>query len=325
MSSASQILASLRATPDGVSGADLCSQLGISRAAVWSHIEALRANGFEIVASPHRGYQLMSEPDVLLAEDILSRLNPGNPIGSQVIVLQETTSTNDEVARAAQAGQEEGLACFAESQTKGRGRLGRSWSSPQGKGLWFSVLLRPSLAPADCTRLTVATAVALVRAIERVAGIKPSIKWPNDLLIDGKKIAGILTEMSAELDHVHHVVIGVGVDVNQTASDFNGPLKSIATSLKIAAGRQVPRAELAAAILNELSDVYQKIQTGEFPAVSMEWAKNCATLGQQVQIDAGARQLSGRAEALDETGALLLRTDHGRLERVVGGDVTIVP
>lgn len=324
MNSSSQILAALRSNLNGVSGGDLCNRLGISRAAVWSHIESLRANGFEIIASPHRGYQLLHEPDLLLADDIQSQIETEDLVGSKVIVIQETTSTNDEVARAAQQNQPEGLVVFAESQTKGRGRLGRKWDSPDGKGLWFSALLRPALAPSECTRLTAATAVALIRAIAKTSGITPSIKWPNDLLVNGKKVAGILTEMSAELDHVHYVIIGVGIDVNQTAADFTGELKEIATSLKVESGNEISRSNLAAAVLHELSRVYDQIQNGAFPKIAEEWAANCATLGNQVVIDAGARQFAGRAEALDETGALLLRTEHGRLERIMGGDVSIV-
>ena len=160
MNAPAKILAALRASGLGVSGTELCQQLGVSRAAVWAHIESLRAAGFEIVASPHRGYQLVKSPDALLADDLTSRLGNVSVIGRKIIVLSETTSTNDEIEKAAHANRDEGLVVFAESQTQGRGRRGRSWSSPAGKGLWFSILLRPQLAPDECTQLTVATATA---------------------------------------------------------------------------------------------------------------------------------------------------------------------
>ncbi|HIL25002.1 MAG TPA: biotin--[acetyl-CoA-carboxylase] ligase [Verrucomicrobia bacterium] len=323
MSPAAQLLAALRVHPEGVAGTDLCQQLGVTRAAVWSHIELLRAAGFEIIASPHRGYQLVSKPDALLAVDLQSRLATGQVIGNVIRVLPQTTSTNDEASRAALEDHPEGLVIFAESQSAGRGRMGRRWSSPAGRGLWFSVLLRPSLAPSECTQLTAASANALVRAIQSTTGITPEIKWPNDLLIKGKKIAGILTEMSAELEHVRSVVLGIGIDVNQTASEFPADIRNIATSLKLATGKSVSRADLAEAVLHELDREYARILAGDFAAVAEEWAGYCTTLGKLATIDMGTRRVRGRAEALDENGALLLRTEHGRIERIIGGEVTL--
>ena len=323
MTTAAQLLAALRTHPDGVAGTDLCQQLHVTRAAVWSHIESLREAGFEIIASPHRGYQLVSAPDALLAVDLQSRLIQDQAIGSTVRVLQNTTSTNDEASRAALEGHPEGLVIFAESQSTGRGRMGRRWSSPTGRGLWFSALLRPSLTPGECTQLTAASAIALVRAIQSATGITPEIKWPNDLLIKGKKIAGILTEMSAELEHVRSVVLGIGIDVNQTASEFPADLRGIATSLKLAMGKNVSRPDLAEAVLLNLNEEYARILASNFAAVAEEWASHCSTLGKQVTIDMGTRRVRGRAEALDENGALLLRTEHGRIERIIGGEVTL--
>ncbi|MDC0143284.1 biotin--[acetyl-CoA-carboxylase] ligase [Verrucomicrobia bacterium] len=323
MTTAAQLLAALRTHPDGVAGTDLCQQLHVTRAAVWSHIESLREAGFEIIASPHRGYLLVSAPDALLAVDLQSRLIKDQVIGSTVRVLQNTTSTNDEASRAALEGHPEGLVIFAESQSAGRGRMGRRWSSPTGRGLWFSALLRPSLTPGECTQLTAASAIALVRAIQSATGITPEIKWPNDLLIKGKKIAGILTEMSAELEHVRSVVLGIGIDVNQTASEFPDDLRGIATSLKLAVGKKVSRPDLAEAVLHNLDHEYGRILGGNFAAVAEEWASHCSTLGKQATIDMGDRRVRGRAEALDENGALLLRTEHGRIERIIGGEVTL--
>jgi BirA family biotin operon repressor/biotin-[acetyl-CoA-carboxylase] ligase len=323
MTPAAQLLAALRAHPDGVAGTELCQQLGVTRAAVWSHIESLREAGFEIIASPHRGYQLVAAPDALLAVDLQSRQRKGQLIGNAIRVLPQTTSTNDEASRAALEGHPEGLVIFAESQSAGRGRMGRRWSSPAGRGLWFSVLLRPSLAPSECTQLTAASANALVRAIQSTTGITPEIKWPNDLLIKGKKIAGILTEMSAELEHVRSVILGIGIDATQTASEFPADLRNIATSLKLATGKTVSRADLAEAVLRELDREYARILAGQFAAVAEEWGSRCSTLGKQVTIDMGARRVRGRAEALDENGALLLRTEHGRIERIIGGEVTL--
>jgi BirA family biotin operon repressor/biotin-[acetyl-CoA-carboxylase] ligase len=323
MTADAKILSALRADPDGVSGAQLAAQLGVSRAAVWARIEELRRAGYEIEAGPHFGYRLVGSPDALHADDLLARLGKTKIVGRDIRVFEETTSTNDVIEKLARDGVKEGVAVFAESQTKGRGRLGRKWMSPTHKGLWFSILLRPELRPQETTQLTVASATALRRAIKTVTGLHAEIKWPNDLLIGGKKIAGVLTEMSAELDRVRHVILGIGVDVNQAAGEFPPELRKTATSLKIEAGEKVVRAELATEMLRELDADYARICDGQFSAIADEWQAGCATLGQNVSVQMGTRRIRGCAESLDDEGALLVRTEHGRLERVIGGDVTL--
>jgi len=320
----SQILSALRQAGTGaVSGADLSQALGVTRAAIWARIEDLRSFGYDIEASPHHGYRLCNVPDVLHADDLLSLVSAGQIIGRDIRVFQETQSTNDVVEKLAQDGVREGVVVFAESQTRGRGRLGRKWISPARKGLWFSVLLRPDLRPQAATQLTVAAATALVRAIESCTSLRMEIKWPNDILIRGKKVAGVLTELNAELDHVKYLILGIGVDVNLGASDLPADLRKIATSLKIEAGESFRRADLAAAIMRELDRDYERIRKQQFAAVADEWQRHCTTLSQRVAIHIGERTLEGRAESLDADGALLLRTDHGHLERVIGGDVIL--
>jgi BirA family biotin operon repressor/biotin-[acetyl-CoA-carboxylase] ligase len=323
MTTDAQILAALRSVnEDGVSGAELSNKLGISRAAIWARIEELRQVGYDIEATPHLGYRLVSSPDTLHADDLLARLGKTKVIGRDIRVFEETTSTNDVVEKLARDKVKEGAVVFAESQSKGRGRLGRKWISPARKGLWFSILLRPDLRPQEATQLTVASATALRRAIETNTGVKAKIKWPNDILIDGKKVSGILTELSAELDRVKHIILGIGVDVNLNAAEFPAELRKIATSLKIETGKHISRAGLAVEILRQLDDDYARVCTGKFEAVADEWEEHCGTIGQPVTIQVGERKIHGRAESLDDDGALLLRTEHGRLERVTGGDVT---
>src|ERR1039457_4449784 len=271
MTTDAKILSALRANPDGVSGAQLAEQLAISRAACWARIEELRRVGFEIEAGPHFGYRLVDEPDALLADDLLARLGPTKVVGRDIQVFEQTTSTNDVAEKLARDGVKEGAVVFAESQTKGRGRLGRKWLSPTRKGLWFSVLLRPILHPQETTQLTVISATALRRAIKTITGLSAEIKWPNDLLLGGKKVAGILTEMSAEMDRVRHVILGIGVDVNQAVDEFPPELRKIATSLKIESGAAVSRAELAVEILRELDLDYARICAGKFSEVADEW------------------------------------------------------
>lgn len=324
MTTDAQILIALRAADNGgVSGAELSQELGISRAAIWARIEELRRLGYEIEASPVLGYRLVSSPDVLHADDLLARLGKTKVVGRDIRVFEQTTSTNDVVEKLARDGVKEGVVVFAESQTKGRGRLGRVWTSPTRKGLWFSILLRPDLRPQETTQLTVAAATALWRAIHEETGLAPEIKWPNDILVRGRKVVGILTELSAEVDRVKHVTLGVGVDVNLAANEFPVELRKIATSLRIESGELVSRADLATTILRELDRDYARVCAGKFSEVADEWEEHCSTIGQRVVISMGDRRLRGRAESLDDDGALRLRTEHGRLERIIGGDVTL--
>jgi BirA family biotin operon repressor/biotin-[acetyl-CoA-carboxylase] ligase len=323
MTTDAKILLALRENAGGVSGAELADQLHISRAAIWSRIEDLRQLGYEIEAGPHFGYRLVGEPDALIADDLVARLGKVKIIGRDIRVFKQTTSTNDVIDKLARDGVREGVVVFAESQTRGRGRLGRKWISPAKKGLWFSILLRPRLRPQEATRLTVASSTALRRAIERQTKLEAEIKWPNDILIGGKKVAGILTELSAELDQVKHVILGIGVDVNLDEDDLPAELRKVASSLKIESGRAVERAELATTILHELDVDYFRIGAGRFAAVADEWEENCATIGKRVTVHIGGRKIHGRAESLDGNGALLLRTEHGHLEQITGGDVSL--
>lgn len=317
-----KIISALReAGTSGITAALLQEKSGETTAGLATRMSALRRLGYEIESTPHLGYRLIGQPDLLHADDLLSRLPFPRIVGRDIQVFQETSSTNDIAEKLARDGVAEGVTIFAESQSKGRGRLGRKWLSPTGQGLWFSILLRPRLPPGSVTQLTIATATAVARALRTQTGLTPQIKWPNDILFQGKKAVGILTELSAEVDRVRYVIIGIGVDVNVT--DFSPEISAIATSLAQAAGRRFVRAEVAAAILTEMEQDYGRIMRGQFTAVAEEWEQQCITLGRRVRIHNGDRTLNGRAESLDSDGALLLRTDHGHLERIVGGDVTI--
>src|SRR5678815_4719167 len=207
-----QILSALRgAGEDSVSGTELSQRLGISRAAIWARIEELRTLGYDIEASPHRGYRLRTVPDLLHADDLLSRLGKTRVVGRDIRVFEKTTSTNDVVELLARGGVKEGVVGCAESRWCVRGRLGRKWISPLRKGLWFSVLLRPELRPQSATQLTIMAATSLARAIRRQTSLVLAIKWPNDLLVGGKKVAGILTELQGGLDRIKFIILGMGV------------------------------------------------------------------------------------------------------------------
>ena len=319
-----RILTAFRSAGErSLSTEEIARQAGISVSAVQRRVEALRALGYEIESSPHRGYRFVRGPDLLHAEDLHAQLGRKTGIGRDIRVFEETTSTNDVVDRLARDGVREGVVVFAESQTRGRGRLGRNWMSPSRKGLWFSVLLRPNLPLESVTQITIAAATALARAIRTQAHVRPDIKWPNDIVIGGKKIAGVLTELTAEVDTVKFVILGIGVDVNLVPSDFPPELHGVATSLRIEAGHPIDRAALAAAILRELDIDYRRVTHGRFEEVADEWEAQCVTIGHQVVVQMGNRKVRGQAESLDSVGALLLRTHHGHLERISGGDVTL--
>lgn len=320
MTTDARILRELRQR-GAVATSDLSRATSMSERDLLARISELRRLGYDIASTPHQGFRLVASPDRLDADDLLSRLGNTRVIGRDVRVFNETTSTNDIADKLARDGVREGIVIFAEAQTKGRGRAGRRWMSPPGKGLWFSVLVRPAIAPQAATQLTVISATAVARAIRQHTSLVPQIKWPNDILIGGKKAVGILTEMNVERDRVRHVILGIGVDVN--VKEFPAELRDIATSLALAAGRDLDRCELAATILRELDADYARICANDFASVAEEWERQCITLGRRVRVQERERALTGRAESLAPDGALLLRTDHGHLERIIGGDVLL--
>jgi BirA family biotin operon repressor/biotin-[acetyl-CoA-carboxylase] ligase len=319
-----QILTALRGGSGSLALADLAERTGLTRSALQTRLDSLRVLGYGIETSPHRGCRLTSVPDVLHADDLISRLGPERRIiGRDIRVFQVTTSTNDVAEKLARDGVEEGVVVFAEAQSRGRGRLGRKWLSPAHKGLWFSVLLRPRLSPQAVTQLTVAAATALVRAIRQQVPVMPQIKWPNDVLVNGRKCAGVLTELHGEPDAIHHAILGVGVDVNLTHDDFPPDLRATATSLRGETGQPIDRPALAAQILRELDRDYGRISAGRFDEVAEEWEQLCTTLGRRIVVRVGERRIAGYAEALDPEGALRLRTQHGHLERITGGEISV--
>nr|WP_286202555.1 biotin--[acetyl-CoA-carboxylase] ligase [Comamonas sp. JC664] len=308
-----------RGSDDYTSGEALSSKLGLSRTAVWKHVESLRAKGYRIEAVSARGYRLVSVPDRLTALEVVPLLDT-HDLGRTLHHHASLPSTNEKAFRLAQDGAEHGEVVVAEQQTAGKGRRGRVWVSPPGLNLYFSAILRPALPPQRAPELTLVAAVALAEAL-RDAGANAAIKWPNDVHIDGRKVAGILTELSAEPERVHFVIVGVGVNLNSQAEHFPDELRDTATSLSLALGKPVQRAQFAAALwtrLEEWLDLY--LETG-FDAVRARWKALSSTLGQDVLVRTDRQELRGRAEDIDPSGALLVRTAEGSLERVLAGDV----
>lgn len=299
-----------------VSGEEIAGRLKVTRAAVWKEIRALRELGYGVDSEPGRGYRLSRIPDKMFPDEITQGLKT-RVIGKNIFCYGEVDSTNDVAHRLGETGTKEGACVFAEHQKKGRGRLGRSWEAPKGKNVLLSVLLRPLLPPAEVPRLTLAASIAVARAIERMTGVRPGIKWPNDVLIGEKKVCGILTEMRAEVDRVKYVVLGVGLNANASAKE----LPEGATSLKEATGKSVHRPTLARALLQELEAEYARLREGRFEDIAREWEEYTVTSGRRVTATVSGRKIHGQAAGIDLDGALWIRRDNGLQERVTAGDI----
>lgn len=314
------ILNALKNQPGAfVSGEELSRLIGVSRTAIWKEIEKLRAEGYKILAQPHSGYQLVGIPDRLTAQELSWNLGT-KKIGRRIHAYETTDSTMDVAQRLGAAGEPEGSVVVAEAQGRGRGRMGRTWVSPKGKGIYLSVILRPDLQLLEIPKITLVAAVAVAQAVESATGLKPEIKWPNDLLIGGKKIAGILTELNAELNRINTVVVGIGLNVNTPADK----LPAHGTSLAEELGAKVDRLELARALLAHLDRTYaQFLQEGIAPILE-DWRRFAGFLGRRVRVALEGRTLDGQAVDVDASGALLVRTDTGLVESVSAGEVLVV-
>ena len=315
------ILSLFRQTPDGfVSGERISDELGVSRTAVWKHIRNLRQAGYQIEAIPSRGYQLQQSPDVLMPEAIQSGL-ACQLVGSRIISLDEADSTNLLACRLGDEEADDGLVVIADRQSSGKGRMGRRWESPGGVNLYASILLRPPVLPFEAPKLTFLSAVAVCRAIKNCTGLQPTVKWPNDILLNGAKVAGLLNEMSSETDQVHYVVLGIGVNLNMRAEQFPDDLRYPATSLAIATGKAVSRLAFTRSLLQELDGLYQTyLEQGSVP-IFTAWTELCDLTGKRVQVDCNNLLIEGTMVGLGDDGALLVRTSAGKIESIYAGDV----
>lgn len=313
-----QILYRLKENTGYLSGEEISRDLNISRAGIWKYIQELRKIGYDIVAVPHLGYQLKSSPDKLFAHEIKFNLKTKR-IGKKIFYFNSIGSTMDEAFSQALKGEDDGTVICAETQTKGRGRLGRSWSSPKSKGIYFSVILRPKLPPSQVPQLTLMSAVAVAEAIKKVSGLDAQIKWPNDLLIDNKKLVGILTEMSADMDRIKFVIIGIGVNVN-----VNSGLPPHATSLKIKTNQNFSRVTMMKEILQSLEHWYHLFHKEGFDPVMHRWKDLSLTLGRFIKISDPGQTVQGEAIDIDSDGGLLIRSDSGLVVKKMTGDVVLI-
>lgn len=316
-----RILELLRRQEGFLSGEDIGRELSITRAAVWKGIKKLREEGYEIEAVTNRGYRL-TNPETMYNKRELEQGLKTKTMGQTIYFYEETDTTNNRARELALEGAPEGTLVVAEKQTAGRGRRGKVWESPLGTGIWMSLVLRPQIMPAEASVLTLLCGLATAEAIEAETGLSAGIKWPNDILINGKKAVGILTEMDCEMSEVHFVIPGIGINVN-TAS-FPPEIAEIATSLYLECGKTVSRRRLVHKVLERLEEHYETfLRTGSFAAMLEDYRKLCITLGKEVHV-------LGRepffAEALDITpeGELLVRrADNGKEEVVFSGEVSI--
>lgn len=311
-----KILEILKSKHEYISGQDLSGHLGISRQALWKHIQELRDEGYDIVAVPHLGYLLVSLPDKLLPWEITYGLDT-KFIGKKIYYRESVSSTMDMAWQLGLDGVSEGTLILAETQVKGRGRLGRGWTSPKSQGIYLSLILKPKILPNQSPVFNLLSAVSVCEAVKIITGIDAQIKWPNDILVQHRKLGGILTELNAEMDAVHFMVIGIGLNVNNDKKS----LISLATSLEEEKKESVNRVELLREILRKIEINYLLLQDKGSSLIIEKWREHNITLGRRVRIVLHNRDIEGEAADIDIDGSLLLRKDSGVIERVVSGDV----
>lgn len=322
------VLRLLRARPGAFfSGEELSRALGLSRTAVWKAVDALRREGYAVEARPGLGYRLAAAPDALTEPEIRNALGEWTgTVGRRLCCLDTVDSTNTYAKQLALSGGEDGTVVTADCQTAGRGRMDRSFQSPAGKGIYLTALLRPGLPPERLLPVTALAGVAVCRAVEDTCGLRPLLKWPNDPVLDGRKVCGILTEMGmeAETGRVQYVAVGIGVNVSQTEEDFPPGLRGMAVSLAAALGGPVSRPALAAALIRELDSLYGALRSGDLSAYLAAYRSRCVNLGRTVQLltPDGGRE-TARALDVDEQFGLVVAGEDGKVRTVRSGEVSV--
>jgi BirA family transcriptional regulator, biotin operon repressor / biotin---[acetyl-CoA-carboxylase] ligase len=316
-----EILQLLRESPSAfLSGEEISDRLKVSRTAVWKRINHLRNLGYKIEASTRSGYRLIQSPDLLTPLEIKSVLKT-KWIGKKIHHFHSLGSTNSKAYQLALNGSEEGEVVIAESQEKGRGRLGRYWFSPPFLNLYLSVILRPKISPHQASLITLMAAIATAEAIQKFSGLIPSIKWPNDILLRDRKVAGLLNEIHSEMDQIHFVILGMGINLNMDEQMFPKEIRTVATSLKDEMGETISRKAFLQSLLLELERWYM-IFLREGSAVILEaWRDRAHIRGRRVKITSFGETIIGTAIDVDSDGALILETTSGKRKRIVAGDI----
>ncbi|MGG4040885.1 biotin--[acetyl-CoA-carboxylase] ligase [Bacillus smithii] len=309
-----------KAEGEFLSGQELADIIGCSRTAVWKHMEELRKEGFELEAVRKKGYRIISMPDKVTANEILLGLKT-RFMGRKIVHKETVDSTQIEAHRLSQEGCPEGTVVIAEEQTAGRGRMTREWYSPKSSGIWMSIILKPTLPPQQAPQFTLLTAVAIVEAIEEITGLQPKIKWPNDILINGKKMTGILTELQANADQIYAIIIGIGMNVNQL--QFPDELKNIATSLAIEKGEKVFRPKLIQRILEKLEHYYDLYLNEGFAPIKALWEQYAISIGKHIKARTITGVITGKALGITDEGVLQLQDANGTIHNIYSADIEI--
>ena len=303
-----------------LSGEKISDEFGVTRSAIWKNMNALKEEGYEIESLPRKGYRILSSPDILTLEEIEDKLQT-KYIGRNLYYFDSISSTNLKAKEIA-LDEPEGTVVVSEEQTQGIGRLGRSWISPKGKGIWLSIILKPEVEPMDVSKIALVGAAAVNKALEDM-GIKAGIKWPNDLVVNGKKVCGILTEMSCELNMVNYVVMGIGINVNLDKKHIPEDLQEKATSLKEATNKEINRKILLANLLNHFEVLYKGFKEGDISATLEICRKNSVLLGEEVRIIKGKQTRIGKALDINSEGELVVQFEDNLVENIFSGEVSL--
>lgn len=323
MSTKDQLLLYLKERKgDWVSGEALSNKIAVSRSAVWKHICKLREEGYVIESSPKKGYLLRKAPDLLFPNEIREGLDTKVFGKRDIVYFTETDSTNTRAKDLAARGAPEGTLVISERQTKGRGRKGRSWFSPSQGGIYTSLILRPSISPSEAPKITLLSAVVVAETLRSLTGLSAIIKWPNDILINGKKIAGILTEMSTEMDSIDHIVVGLGLNVNTPS--FPDDIREKATSIFIETGKHFPRVRFIQEYLKWYEEYYEIFKRTGFEPVIKRWKELTNIIGQRITVEMVSKKYSGEVQDIDKDGVLILKDNKGKSHRIFSGDVTLI-
>ena len=315
-----EILKMLRETDGYVSGQELCNKFGVSRTAVWKAINQLKENGYEIEAVQNKGYHLLSAPDIMNKTELES-IHATEWAGCEIYYFDSIDSTNTKAKELAEEGHPSGTLVVADRQTAGKGRRGRSWESPTGIGIFMTLMLKPEINPNNASMLTLVAAMATTRAIRRVTGVPALIKWPNDIVMNGKKVCGILTEMSAQFDYINHIVIGIGINVHN--EDFPEEIAKTASSLYLESGQHIHRASLIEAFLEEFEDVYAEyLKTEDMEGLQKEYEAMLVNRGRQVRVLDPKEPFEGKAMGITKKGELIVDTWESR-KLVSSGEVSV--
>ena len=305
-----------------VSGQLISDKLGVSRTAIWKYINNLKKEGYVIDSSSKKGYKLLDSPDILSFEEVEKYLTT-NYIGKKIIHFEKLDSTNNKAKELASNGEPHGALVIAEEQVGGRGRLGRAWCSPKYKGIWLSMILKPDINPMQIPKITQIAAAAVINSLKNFK-IEATIKWPNDIIINGKKICGILTEMNAEMNKVHYVVLGMGINANLDKDDFEKDMLDKATSIKIETGTALDRKSFLGNLINEFEYLYGEFDKTQSIESSIKICRNnSAVIGKTIRIIRGKNETFAKALNLDENGGLIVQYEDGTHENLISGEISI--